>query len=95
MTEAEFLRCTPRYFEALCKQERMLRRYSERQTAELTAAVINWSMGRPEQPVSAEMFMLTPAEAALVEQVDFDAQLERTMERALRYQTAQVARGIH
>jgi hypothetical protein len=62
LTDAEFYRLTPRQFNLLAKRLIAEREHRELLAAYTTAAVINFSMHAPDEPVCPRDFMPSAAE---------------------------------
>lgn len=103
LSKDEFLDLTPRYFDALVNEHRRCIERSERgrdyMLAQIVAGQYNLGHLRFEEWRQPREFMPAyPSEVAAKQRLRrneraFTSQLERTMERAVRYQNAQVSRG--
>lgn len=58
LTSREFFDLTPRQYHLLLDQDRARLKHDEWQTGILAAAIVNWSMSRPEEPVKPSDFAL-------------------------------------
>lgn len=65
LRKTEFYRLTPRQYSALMERHIDAERKNELMLAQIVAATVNYSMCRPEKPVTPSSFMVTPFEAAI------------------------------